>query len=102
MKNSIEFLRAGSLSTIQDLRRNNSRVYGIPRSGPMDHRSHMLSNWLLGKDLRSETIEMTLIGPKIKFNFNTNISLCGANSECLINNKKVDNAFKFSEQSIIK
>ena len=90
MKNNIEFLRAGSLSTIQDLRRNNSRVYGIPRSGPMDHRSHMLSNWLLGKDLRSETIEMTLIGPKIKFNFNTNISLCGANSECLINNKKVD------------
>ena len=90
MKNNIEFLRAGSLSTIQDLRRNNSRVYGIPRSGPMDHRSHMLSNWLLGKDLRSETIEMTLIGSKIKFNFNTNISLCGANSECLINNKKVD------------
>ena len=90
MKNNIEFLRSGSLSTIQDLRRNNSRVYGIPRSGPMDHRSHMLSNWLLGKDMRSETIEMTLIGPKIKFNFNTNISLCGANSECFINNKKID------------
>ena len=88
MKNSIEILRSGSLSSIQDIKRKNSRTYGIPRSGPMDKKSHILSNWLLGKDSCDETIEMTLIGSKIKFHFDTQISLCGAKSECYLNNKK--------------
>ena len=86
MKNSIEILRSGSFSSIQDIKRKNSRVYGIPRSGPMDKRSHILSNWLLGKNSFEETIEMTLIGSKLKFHFNTKISLCGAKSECFLNN----------------
>ena len=87
MKNSIEILRSGSLSSIQDIKRKNSRIYGIPRSGPMDKKSHILSNWLIGKDSNEESIEMTLIGSKIKFHFNTYISLCGAKSECYLNKK---------------
>jgi antagonist of KipI len=89
MKNSIEILRSGSFSSIQDIKRKNSRVYGIPRSGPMDKRSHILSNWLLGKNSCEETIEMTLIGSKLKFHFDTKISLCGAKSECFLNNRTI-------------
>ena len=89
MKNSIEILRSGSFSSIQDIKRINSRVYGIPRSGPMDKRSHILSNWLLGKESPEETIEMTLIGSKIKFHFDTEISLCGAKSECFLNKNQI-------------
>lgn len=89
MKNSIEILRSGSLSSIQDIKRKNSRIFGIPRSGPMDKKSHVFSNWLIGKGASEETIEMTLIGSKIKFHFDTYISLCGAKSECYINEKKI-------------
>ena len=75
MKNSIEILRSGSLSSIQDIKRKNSRIFGIPRSGPMDKKSHIFSNWLIGKNPSEESIEMTLIGSKIKFHFDTCISL---------------------------
>ena len=51
MNNTIEILRAGIYSSIQDLRRVGFKKYGIPKSGPMDEYSHILTNWLLDKDI---------------------------------------------------
>ena len=65
LKNTIEILRAGIYTSVQDLRRVGFKKYGVPKSGPMDEYSHIITNWLLNKDIYSESIEITYYGPKI-------------------------------------
>ena len=89
MKNTIEILRAGIYSSIQDLRRVGFKKYGVPKIGPMDEYSHILTNWLLDKDIYSETIEITYYGPKIKINFEGNIAIFGSKCDSKLNNKKI-------------
>ena len=48
--NNIKILRAGLYTTVQDMRRIGYKRYGIPDSGPMDEYSHVLANWLVGKN----------------------------------------------------
>tara|TARA_Y100000992_G_scaffold289447_1_gene244014 strand:- start:241 stop:1188 length:948 start_codon:yes stop_codon:yes gene_type:complete len=90
LNNTIEILRAGIYSSIQDLRRVGFKKYGIPKSGPMDEYSHILTNWLLNKDIYSETIEITHYGPKIRINFKGNIAIFGSNCDAQLNNKKIE------------
>ena len=90
MKNTVEILRPGIHSSIQDLRRIGFKKYGIPQSGPMDEYSHILTNWLLNKDIYSETIEITHYGPKIRINFKGNIAIFGSNCDAQLNNKKIE------------
>ena len=90
LKNTIEILRAGIYSSIQDLRRVGFKKYGIPKSGPMDVYSHILTNWLLDKDINSETIEITHYGPKVRINFDGNIAIFGSNCDAHLNSEKVE------------
>ena len=89
MKNTIEILREGVYTSIQDLRRTGFKKYGVPKSGPMDEYSHILTNWLLDKKIISELLEITYYGPKIKINFDTKIALCGSKCEVKLNNNKI-------------
>ena len=99
MKNTIEILRAGVYSSIQDLRRVGFKKYGIPKSGPMDEYSHILTNWLLDKDIYSETIEITYYGPKIKINFEGNIGIFGSKCDTQLNNKKIETGVSIKVKS---
>ena len=87
--NRIKFLRPGLYTSIQDMKRIGYKKYGIPNSGPMDEYSHILANWLVDRKYSSETLEINYFGPKIKFNFNTTIGICGANFDAKINNKRI-------------
>ena len=87
--NTIKFLRPGLYTSIQDMKRIGYKKYGIPNSGPMDEYSHILANWLVDKKYFSETLEINYFGPKIKFNFNTTIGICGANFDAKINDKRI-------------
>ena len=89
MKNTIEILREGIYTSIQDLKRLGFKKYGVPKSGPMDEYSHVLTNWILDKEIKSELIEITYYGPKIKVNFDTQIALFGSNCNVKLNNIKV-------------
>ena len=89
MKNTIEILREGIYTSIQDLKRTGFRKYGVPKSGPMDEYSHILTNWLLGKVIISELLEITYYGPKIKINFDTKIALFGTECDVRLNNNKI-------------
>lgn len=88
--NTIKFLRPGLYTSIQDMKRIGYKKYGIPNSGPMDEYSHILANWLVDNNYSSETLEINYFGPKIKFNFNTTIGICGANFDAKINDKKIE------------
>ena len=99
MKNTIEILREGIYTSIQDLKRSGFRKYGVPKSGPMDEYSHILTNWLLDKEIISELLEITYYGPKIKINFDTKIALFGSKCDVILNNNKIETGKSISVKS---
>ncbi|SFL53229.1 biotin-dependent carboxylase uncharacterized domain-containing protein [Paenibacillus sp. 1_12] len=63
----IEVLKPGLLSTVQDLGRTDFRMYGVNTSGAMDRFSLRLANLLVGNRENEAALEVTLIGPHLKF-----------------------------------
>jgi urea carboxylase len=54
---------------------------GVPPSGPMDDRSHRLANRVLGNPEGALALEMTRIGPTLRFDRDARICLGGARME---------------------
>ncbi len=75
---TIEVLKPGALSTFQDLGRIGHQHHGIPVSGVMDERSHRLACMLVGNAPSQATLEVTLLGPTLKFDAPAVVSVCGA------------------------
>lgn len=78
MSRAIEILSPGMQTTIQDEGRFGMRRYGVPIAGSMDRRSAFLANALLGNDRNAPLLEITLLGPKLRFLQETRIALSGA------------------------
>ncbi|HLU22035.1 MAG TPA: biotin-dependent carboxyltransferase family protein [Bacillaceae bacterium] len=74
---SIEIIKPGVLSTIQDLGRIGNQQFGVIKSGAMDEFALRTANILVGNEENEAAIEMTLIGPTIRFNCNTLVAICG-------------------------
>ncbi|KAB3532761.1 biotin-dependent carboxyltransferase family protein [Alkaliphilus pronyensis] len=87
---SIRILRAGLLTTIQDLGRVGFQQYGIPVSGAMDKYSLKLANILVGNDRGEGALEITMLGPEILFNCGTTIAITGGNLTPTINDVDID------------
>ena len=51
---------------------------GVPPSGPMDSLSFRLGNRLLGNEEGAAGLECTLTGPTLRFHFETDFVLTGA------------------------
>ena len=51
---------------------------GIPPSGPADDYSHRLANALVGNVESAATLEVTVHGPRVRFEEATVIAVCGA------------------------
>ena len=76
---TLDVLDGGVMTTIQDYPgRIGYWAVGVPPSGPMDHLAFRLANKLVGNDEGIAGIEMTLIGPKLKFNQDAVIAITGA------------------------
>lgn len=74
----LSMLRPGMFTTVQDLGRWGFQSRGVPVSGAMDWYSHRLANRLLGNDPHMATLEVTLIGPHIRFEHPTTFVVTGA------------------------
>ncbi|SDB42560.1 biotin-dependent carboxylase uncharacterized domain-containing protein [Flavobacteriaceae bacterium MAR_2010_188] len=85
----IEVLHPGFYSTIQDLGRFNYINFGVPISGPMNAYSANHANAILGNNINSALLEMTMTGAKLKFNIDTNIAVTGALMQPLLNDTPV-------------
>ncbi|EDM34158.1 putative allophanate hydrolase [Pedobacter sp. BAL39] len=81
----IHVLKAGLLSTVQDLGRMAHRKDGITPSGAMDAFALRLGNILLGNPEGSAGLECTVLGPAIEFESNRLILLAGADLSAKIN-----------------
>ena len=76
---SIFVLKPGMMSTLQDRGRQGFQHLGVPVSGAMDGFSHRIANILAGNDADEATLEITLRGPRLRFEQDSLLALCGAN-----------------------
>jgi KipI family sensor histidine kinase inhibitor len=62
----LEVVRAGTLTTVQDLGRIGYQAVGVPGSGAMDRFSLRIANILVGNPEGEAALEITLYGPRLK------------------------------------
>ena len=64
---TIQVVEPGLLTTVQDAGRWGSQDLGVPVAGPMDAVSHRIANLLVGNAADCATLEVTLVGPVLRF-----------------------------------
>jgi len=88
---TVEVLRSGTMTTIQDYPgRQSYWSVGVPPSGPMDDLSFRLGNRLLSNDDSCAGLEMTASGPKLRFHTATTCVLTGALMEAKLSGQTVE------------
>ncbi|MFQ5762880.1 MAG: biotin-dependent carboxyltransferase family protein [Candidatus Bathyarchaeia archaeon] len=76
---SIEVLEGGFETTVQDFPgRLGYWNVGIPPSGPFDSLSFRIANLLVGNQPRDAGLEITLLGPRLRFRRSVTIAVTGA------------------------
>jgi len=71
-------LKPGFLTTIQDRGRFGCAMLGVGPAGPMDEVAMRLANALVGNALDAAVLEITLVGPRLRFHVPATIALTGA------------------------
>ncbi|HEY0178670.1 MAG TPA: biotin-dependent carboxyltransferase family protein [Dokdonella sp.] len=75
---SVRVLAPGLLTTLQDRGRNGYAALGVGCAGPMDEVSFRLANALAGNDADAAALELTLAGPRLRFEADAVVALTGA------------------------
>lgn len=83
---TITIIKPGFFSTIQDEGRFSQQQYGIIVSGAMDPLSYKIGNILLQQGMEA-SIEITLVGPTLRFDVDAVIALTGADFSPLLNDE---------------
>ena len=86
----IEVIKPGLYSSIQDKGRFGFENYGVPISGSMDQFSSILSNKIISNNDNDAVMEITMIGPTLKFKTETTISITGADMSPLLNGENIN------------
>ena len=63
---SLEVVKPGMLTTVQDLGRFGRQMQGVPVAGAMDSAALCMGNILLGNDENAAGLEITMLGPTLK------------------------------------
>lgn len=87
--NIIELLDGGLLTTVQDMGRYGYQRYGVPVSGAMDLLALRVANILVGNQEGEAGLEITLVGPRLRFLADTVISITGADLAPHLNDEPV-------------
>jgi len=82
---SVTVIRPGLASTFQDFGRHGYQHLGMPVGGAMDQRAHQLANLIAGNEHDMATLEVTLLGPVLRFDAPACIALAGADLGPMIN-----------------
>ncbi|WP_433299719.1 biotin-dependent carboxyltransferase family protein [Actinoplanes sp. CA-030573] len=88
----ITVLRAGPLTTVQDLGRPGYAHLGVPRSGALDVRSLRRGNELVGNDPAAAGLETTLMGCALRFETPAVVAVTGAEAEVRLDRSPVAGA----------
>ena len=74
----IRVVKPGWFTTVQDAGRYGYQQFGVSSSGPMDRRSFILANRLVGNRDDKAALEFTLQGPELLFKQDSIVTLTGA------------------------
>lgn len=74
----ITVIRAGMLTTVQDLGRTGHRAAGVPLCGAMDPFAARAANLLVGNAPDAAVLECTLVGPELGFPAEAVVAVTGA------------------------
>lgn len=85
----IRVLKAGMLTTVQDLGRTGYQSQGFSVAGVMDVRSFKIANLLLDNPENEAVLEFTLIGPTLQFTSETIIAITGGDFNPTLNGEPV-------------
>lgn len=86
---SLQVIKPGLLTSVQDLGRYGHQSTGVPVAGPMDVFSHRLANHLAGNEPGAATLEITLIGPELIVDADTTMAIAGAHFEVTCDDRPV-------------
>ena len=75
---SVRILKPGLLTTVQDGGRRGLQHLGVVPCGAMDRVAFSLANALVGNRSGEAVLEITLLGPRIRFEVDSLVALCGA------------------------
>ncbi len=75
---SVQVLKPGLLSSVQDRGRAGHAALGVGRAGAMDMPALRIANALVGNDEDAAALEFSLLGPRLRFESAARIALCGA------------------------
>jgi biotin-dependent carboxylase-like uncharacterized protein len=78
MTRSLIVVRAGALTTVQDLGRVGWAHLGVPRSGAADRESLRLANRLVGNDAGAAGLEVTVGGLEVQATAHLTVAVTGA------------------------
>lgn len=81
-----EVVQPGFLTTVQDRGRNGYQQYGVPVSGAMDSYALMAANMLVGNDEGDACLEITVLGPRLRFLGDAVVAVTGADLSPSLNN----------------
>ena len=89
--NILRILRAGPLSTLQDLGRVGYGQYGVPTAGAMDPWALQIGNLLVGNPRNSPGLEMTIQGIKAQILSRTVLTITGGTGVYTLNGQSIEN-----------
>lgn len=75
---TLRVLAPGALTTVQDGGRHGYRHLGVGSAGALDAYSHAVANLLVGNRRDAAALEITLAGPRVRFERAARIAVCGA------------------------
>ena len=86
---SVEVVKPGLLTTLQDAGRRGYAALGVGRAGAMDEPSWRLANALVGNYANEAALEITLAGPTLRFPRDAVIALTGGIVEARANGQSL-------------
>ncbi|GGO96965.1 biotin-dependent carboxyltransferase family protein [Wenjunlia tyrosinilytica] len=87
--NGIEVVRAGVLTTVQDLGRTGYAHLGVPRGGALDAPAHRLANRLAGNPAEAATLETTVTGVAVRPREPVTAAVTGASAPVTVDGRPV-------------
>jgi antagonist of KipI len=87
--NTIQVLRPGLLTTVQDRGRFGYQKFGVPVSGAVDEVALRVANILVGNPQGAAALEVTALGPQLRFLVDAVVALTGAEVEVDLDGRPV-------------
>ncbi len=91
----VHVTKPGLLTTVQDRGRWGYQALGVSVAGPMDPVAHRMANAMAGNDAGAATIEITLIGPELRFDDERLVAVAGAEYELAIDGQSMPGTGSF-------